>query len=98
MKKLCLPALGLLTWVMLVPPPRFPLVKDPKGNYAVDVKAPIGNWLVFRTYRNPAACRGDLKDMPRYFVCADRDRLVSGLNARRKKTAVHKEGAATTIK
>jgi hypothetical protein len=71
MRKYCLPVLGLLTWLMMMPPPKMPLVKDAHGDYEVNTGAPMAKWLVYATYRNEAACRGDLKDLPGYFKCVD---------------------------
>lgn len=77
MKKHWLPVVGLLTWLMMMPPPRMPPVKDAKGDYEIDLRVPVGNWLTFATYRNEPACRGDLKKMPDYFMCVESERLPS---------------------
>lgn len=58
---------------MIMPPPKMPPVKSPDGTYEVDLTKPITRWILFATYRNEAACRGDLKDKPSYFVCIDRN-------------------------
>jgi len=77
MKKHYLPVVGLLTWLMMMPPPKMPPVKDSKGNYKVDLAVPVSKWITYATYRNAPACRGDLKSMPNYFVCVDSRRLSS---------------------
>ncbi len=77
MNKYCLPVAGLLTWLMMLPPPKMPPVKDSHGDYAVDLTVPVGRWLTFATYRNESACRGDLKKMPDYFMCVESERLPS---------------------
>lgn len=61
-----------ITWLMIMPPPRMPPVKNKDGSYQVDLTTPINRWIVFATYRNQAACRGDLQSKPHYFVCIDR--------------------------
>ena len=77
MKKRCLPVIGLLTWLLMIPPPKMPPVKDANGDYEVDLTVPVANWLTYATYRNEPACRGDLKKMPDYFMCIESDRLPS---------------------
>ena len=71
MRKYCIPTIGILTWLMMMPPPKMPPVKDAHGYFEVDLTVPISKWLTFATYRNEAACRGDLKGKPNYFVCID---------------------------
>jgi hypothetical protein len=71
MRKRCLPTIGLVTWLMMMPPPKMPPVKDAHGYFEVDLTVPIRKWLTYATYRNEAACRGDLRRMPSYFVCVD---------------------------
>jgi hypothetical protein len=77
MKKYSLPVVGLLTWLMMMPPPKLPPVKDSQGNYKVDLTIPVSNWVTYATYENEPACRGDLKGMPDYFLCVDSARLPS---------------------
>jgi hypothetical protein len=77
MKKHCIPVVGLLTWLMMLPPPKMPPVKDSHGDYAVDLTVPVANWLKYATYQNESACRGDLKKMPDYFMCVESERLSS---------------------
>ncbi|MGC1342450.1 MAG: hypothetical protein WA854_08995 [Candidatus Binataceae bacterium] len=72
MKKCSIAAMLALTWLMIMPPPKMPPVKDKNGNYEVDVTTPINKWILFATYRNQDACRGDLKSKPNYFICIDR--------------------------
>ncbi len=72
MKKCSIAALLALTWLMLMPPPKMPPVKDKNGDYEVNLAMPITKWALFATYRNEAACRGDLKDKPSYFICIDK--------------------------
>jgi hypothetical protein len=73
MKKCSITAVFALTWLMMMPPPKMPPVKDKSGNYEVNLSLPVSRWVVFSTYRNEAACRGDLKAMPSYFVCIDKN-------------------------
>jgi hypothetical protein len=77
MKKYSLPVVGLLTWLMMMPPPKLPPVKDSHGDYKVDLTVPVGHWMTYATYENEPACRGDLKGMPDYFLCVDSARLAS---------------------
>ncbi len=77
MKKYSVPFVGLLTWLMMMPPPKMPPVKDSQGNYAVNLTVPVAKWIPYATYANEPACRGDLKGMPEYFVCVDSKRLPS---------------------
>ncbi|MGA9725516.1 MAG: hypothetical protein WBQ86_23870 [Candidatus Binatus sp.] len=77
MKKHCLPVVGLLTWLLMLPPPKLPPVKDAKGDYQVDLTVPVGKWITYATYRSESACRGDLKSMPDYFACVESERLPS---------------------
>jgi len=72
MRKCPIAAMLALTWLMIMPPPKMPPAKDRNGNYEVDLAIPITKWIVIATYRNPAACRGDLKSKPHYFICIDR--------------------------
>ena len=77
MKKHSLAVVGFLTWLMMMPPPKLPPVKDSQGNYEVDLRVPVAKWITYATYRNEPACRGDLKHMPDYFLCVDSQRLPS---------------------
>src|SRR5215469_2467321 len=77
MKKHYLFVVGILTWLMMMPPPKMPPVKDSQGNYEVDLRVPVSKWITYATYRNEPACRADLKHMPEYFLCVDSQRLPS---------------------
>jgi hypothetical protein len=81
MKKYCLPVVVVLSWLMMMPPPKMPPVKNPAGNYEVNPAAPVINWMTFATYRNEAACRGDLKKMPSYFKCVNQQTLSAKAHA-----------------
>ncbi|MFZ1887125.1 MAG: hypothetical protein WAU33_03785 [Candidatus Binataceae bacterium] len=71
-RKCSIAAMLAMTWLMIMPPPKMPLVKDKSGSYEVDLTTPINKWILFASYRNQAACRGDLKSKPHYFICIDR--------------------------
>jgi len=71
MRKYSIAAIGLFTWLMMMPPPKMPPVKGADGYYEVDLTVPVSKWLTYATYRNEEACRGDLKGMASYFVCID---------------------------
>jgi len=73
MNKCSIAAVLALTWLMIMPPPKMPPVKSADGSYEVDLTKPITRWILFATYRNEAACRGDLKEKPSYFLCIDRN-------------------------
>ena len=91
MKKYSLPVVGLLTWLMMMPPPKMPPVKDSHGYYKVDLTVPVSNWLTYATYENEPACRGDLKGMPDYFLCVDSGRLSSLKRSSRASGSVPKQ-------
>jgi hypothetical protein len=81
MNKYCLPVVGVLTWLMMMPPPKMPPVKNHAGGYEVNLAEPLTNWLTFATYENEAACRGDLKKMLSYFKCVDQRTLSASAHA-----------------
>ncbi|HVA80753.1 MAG TPA: hypothetical protein VNF29_07495 [Candidatus Binataceae bacterium] len=77
MKKCSIAAVFALTSLMMMAPPKMPPVKGKNGNYEVNLTLPVTRWIVFATYRNETACRGDLKQKPNYFVCIDQQRLTA---------------------
>ncbi|HUY28394.1 MAG TPA: hypothetical protein VMV27_13350 [Candidatus Binataceae bacterium] len=77
MKKCSIAAVFALTWLMMMPPPKMPPVKGKDGNYEVNLTVPVARWIVFATYRNQTACRGDLKQKPSYFVCVEQRKFAA---------------------
>lgn len=69
MRKCYAMAIVLISWFLMLPPPIFPPVKNPGGDYAVNVKAPLSQWLTFKTFDSKSACNAELKKMPPYYRC-----------------------------
>jgi len=80
-RDLALAASAALTWLLMMPPPKMPPTRDTHGNFEVNMTVPVTRWLVYGTYRNEAACRGDLKAKPSYFMCVDQSSLPSRSSA-----------------
>jgi hypothetical protein len=69
MRKCYAIAMVLMTWYLMLPPPVFPPVKDADGNYAVNPKAPLPQWLTFQKYSSQGDCKERKKTMPSYYRC-----------------------------
>jgi len=46
-----------------------PPVKDASGNYEVNSKAPISQWLKLKTVESEDRCKAQLKKMPSFYRC-----------------------------
>jgi hypothetical protein len=88
MKKCSVSAVALLAWLLMFPPPKMPPVKAPDGSYEVNSALPISSWLVLHRYTSEAACKRELKQMPKYYRC------VSSDNPALKRTAATAPKAA----
>jgi hypothetical protein len=70
----CYPvALVLISWLMMLPPPIFPPVKDASGNYEMNTTAPLSEWLTFQTLPTLDACKAKLKKAPSFYRCISSD-------------------------
>ena len=59
----------LMSWYLMLPPPIFPPVKQPNGDFAVNAKAPLSQWLTLKTLGSQSQCKSELKKMPSYYRC-----------------------------
>lgn len=57
----------------MLPPPIFPPVKDASGDYAVNGKAPLSQWLTLKKLGSEGACKTELKTMPSFYRCVSSD-------------------------
>ena len=73
MRKYYAMAIVLTGWFLMQPPPIFPPTKDASGNYAVNARAPLSQWLAFKTFGSESDCDAVLKTKPAYFRCVASD-------------------------
>ena len=69
MRKCCVTAIVLITWYLMLPPPVFPPIKTADGDYAVNSKAPLSQWLTFKKLGSQGECKAQLKTMPSFYRC-----------------------------
>lgn len=69
MRKCYATTIVLMSWYLMLPPPMFPPVKEASGDYAVNAKAPLSQWLAFKKLGSEGACKAELKQMPPYYRC-----------------------------
>jgi hypothetical protein len=62
-------ALVLAAWFLMQPPPAFPPVLDPSGNYKLNSTAPLTQWVKFNTFESEQACVAQLQRMPPFYKC-----------------------------
>ena len=62
-------AIVLIAWLLMLPPPVFPPVKDASGDYEVNSKAPVSQWLTLKTLATKSECKAQLKTMPSFYRC-----------------------------
>ncbi len=58
-----------MSWYLMLPPPVFPPVKDASGDYAVNSKAPLSQWLTLKKLGSESACKAELKTMAPFYRC-----------------------------
>jgi hypothetical protein len=73
MRKCFSAAIVLMTWYLMLPPPIFPPVKQPNGDFAVNVKAPFSQWLTLKTFATQSQCKAELKHKQPYDRCVSSD-------------------------
>jgi hypothetical protein len=73
MRKCYATAMVLISWYVMLPPPVFPPVKDASGDYQMNVKAPMSQWLKFKTVKSEAACKAELKKLQPFYKCVASD-------------------------
>ena len=87
----CYPAaLVLISWLLMLPPPIFPPVKDASGNYKMNTTVPLSQWLTFKTFASEEACKAKLKQAPSFYRC------ISSDDPALKKKAAAAAGAPST--
>jgi hypothetical protein len=70
----CYPAaLVLISWLLMLPPPIYPPVKDASGNYKMNTSVPLSQWLTFKTFASQEACEAKLKKAPSFYKCVSSD-------------------------
>jgi len=62
-------AIVLMGWLLMLPPPVYPPVKDASGDYEVNSKAPLYQWLTLKTLASKSDCKAQLKTMPPFYRC-----------------------------
>ena len=90
MRKCYATAIVLISWYLMLPPPMFPPVKTAGGDYAVNSKAPLSQWLTLKKLDSQSQCKAQLKTMPSFYRC------VSSDDSALKKTAVKPKSAPST--
>lgn len=73
MRKCDATGLVLVGWLLMLPPPVFPPVQDSSGEYQMNTKAPMSNWLTFKTLASENDCKAALKKMPDFYRCVSSD-------------------------
>jgi len=73
MRKYHAMAIVLIGWYLMLPPPKFPPVKTASGSYAVNAKAPLSQWLTFKTLGSESECKALLKTKASYYRCVASD-------------------------
>jgi hypothetical protein len=90
MRKCYATAIVLISWYLMLPPPIFPPVKTSDGDYAVNSKAPLSQWLTLKKLSSQSECKAKLKTMPSFYRCVSSD--DPGL----KKTAAKPKSGPST--
>jgi hypothetical protein len=62
-----------MSWYLMLPPPVFPPVKQPNGDFAVNAKAPLSQWLTLKTLASENQCKAELKKKQPYYRCVSSD-------------------------
>ena len=73
MRKCYTTAIVLISWYLMLPPPVFPPVKTADGDFAVNSKAPLSQWLTLKKLSSQSACKAKLKTMPSFYRCVSSD-------------------------
>ena len=73
MRKCYATAIVLMSWYLMLPPPVFPPVKTADGDYAVNSKAPLSQWLTLKKLGSQSECKAQLKTMPSFYRCVSSD-------------------------
>jgi hypothetical protein len=73
MRKYFAMAIVLISWYLMLPPPKFPPVKESYGGYAVNAKAPLSQWLTLKTLGSESDCKALLKTKAPYYRCVASD-------------------------
>jgi hypothetical protein len=73
MRKCYTAAIVLISWLLMLPPPIFPPVKDSSGHYKMNNTAPLSQWLTFKTLPSEEACKAQLKKVQPFYRCISSD-------------------------
>jgi hypothetical protein len=73
MRKCYATSLVLISWLLLMPPPVYPPVKDASGDYKMNTTAPMSQWLKFKTLKSEQACQAQLKKVQPFYKCLASD-------------------------
>ena len=73
MRKCYAAPLVLIGWFLMLPPPVYPPVKDASGDYKMNPKAPMSQWLKFKTLKSETACEEQLKKVQPFYKCISSD-------------------------
>ena len=76
-----------MSWYLMLPPPVFPPVKTASGDYAVNSKAPLSQWLTLKKLESQGQCKAQLKTMPSYYRCVSSDDPALKKSAAKPKSA-----------
>ena len=91
MRKCYATAIVLISWYLMLPPPMFPPVKTAEGDFAVNSKAPLSQWLTLKKLNSQSECKAKLKTMPSFYRCVSSDDP-----ALKKKTAAKPKSGPST--
>ena len=73
MRKCYATALVLISWYLMLPPPVYPPVKDASGDFKMNTKAPLTQWITFKKLDTEAACKAKLKTVQPFYKCVSSD-------------------------
>jgi hypothetical protein len=73
MRKCHVTSLVLISWLLMMPPPVFPPVKDASGDYKMNTTAPMSQWLKFKTLKSEKTCKAQLKKVQPFYKCVSSD-------------------------
>jgi hypothetical protein len=73
MRKCYAAPLVLISWFLMLPPPVYPPVKDASGDYKMNTKAPMSQWLKFKTLKSEDECQAQLKKVQPFYKCVSSD-------------------------
>src|SRR5258708_5084206 len=73
MRKCYATAIVVMSWYLMLPPPMFPPVKTGSGDFEVNAKAPLSQWLTIKKLDSQGQCKAELKTKPAFYRCVSSD-------------------------